>query len=105
MVASNTGEEYAWCMTDFDDELESLEEQLDNQDEEYQDELFSGGLESYDDLESDKWSERFGESYIADPYDAEELDDQELERLEEDFFHDDGVPPSRFGRLDEINDD
>lgn len=86
-------------MTDFEDELESLEDQIEDDDPGEDD------FDSYDDLESDQWSARFGESYIEDPYDAEELDDQELERMEEEFFEGGGGPRSRYGQLDELDED
>ncbi|TVR67518.1 MAG: hypothetical protein EA427_13455 [Spirochaetaceae bacterium] len=87
-------------MTDFEDELESLEEQIEESDDYRADEN-----DSFDDLESDQWSDRFGESYIEDPYDADELDDQDLEQMEQEFFEGGSGPRSRYGRLDEIDDD
>lgn len=85
---------------DFEDDLESLEDQLDQEEELIEDR----DIDSFDDLEGDQWAERFGESYIEDPYDADELDDLELERLEDEFFRSGGKgsPPSP---LDEIDDD
>lgn len=88
-------------MTDFEDDFESFEEQLEDE----QDDFAPPGMESYDDLESDQWSDRFGESYVEDPFDVEELDDQELERLEDEFFHGGSGPRSDYGQLDEIDDD
>lgn len=88
-------------MTDFEDELESLDEQIEEGDEDSR----TPADDSFDDLESDQWSERFGESYIEDPYDVDELDDQDLERMEEEFFEGGSGPRSRYGRLDELDDE
>lgn len=88
-------------MTDFEDELESLEDQPDDD----HDDLTPAGLQSDDDLESDQWSSQFGESYVEDPFDADQVDDDELDRLENEFFEGKSGPRSRYGRLDEIDDD
>lgn len=50
----------------------------------------------------DPWRQRFGESYESDLYDAEELDDEELERLSQEFHNDHGdVTPC--APLDELD--
>lgn len=88
-------------MIEFEDELESLEDQIAEESDEFDEQE----PDSFDDLESDQWSARFGESYIEDPFDADELDDQELERMEEDFFRDGSGRRSTFGSLDELEDE
>lgn len=51
----------------------------------------------------DPWRQRFGDSYDNDMYDANELDDQELSRLEDEFRNDHGdTTPS--APLDELED-
>jgi hypothetical protein len=90
-------------MSDFDDELESLEER-----EERERRAGNGGDEwtsATDDLEGDAWAERFGVSYVEDRYDAEDIDDDELGRLEEEFFESEDGYRSEFGSMDELNDD
>ena len=91
-------------MSDFDEELESIEEYADAEYEES--DSTNEWNESMDDMESDQWSKKFGESYVEDYYDASELDDNELERLEDEFFHesdDDEIAP--YGQLDELDSD
>jgi len=92
-------------MSDFEDELESIEEYADAEyDDDKQD--TDGWEQSTDDLESDQWSSRFGESYVDDYYDASELDDDELGRMESEFFdRSDDDETSPYGDLDEIDPD
>lgn len=92
-------------MSDFEDELESIEEYADAEYDD-NDDSADGWNQSMDDLESDQWSKKFGDSYVEDYYDASELDDSELERLEDEFFNeaeDDEISP--FGQLDELEPD
>lgn len=86
-------------MSDFEDELESIEEYAET---EYEDDANADWDGSSDDLEADQWSKRFGESYVEDYYDADELDDAELERLETEFFEDAGEV-TEYGQLDELD--
>lgn len=74
-------------MSDFDYDLESVEEQIDQEADIHEhDSDVTDWSDSMDDLESDEWSRQFGESYVEDYYDAGELDDDELSRLEQRFF-------------------
>lgn len=89
-------------MIDYEDDLESLDER---EEREHEEETRSGGLAATDDdLEGDSWAARFGTSYVEDRYDVDDIDDQELERLEEEFFDSDVGERSAYGNLEEMDD-
>jgi hypothetical protein len=56
--------------------------------------------------EDRQWSDRFGESYLDQDTPDEELDDDQIDRLEEEFFRDADNPEghrSAWGNLDEVD--
>lgn len=102
-MAPNSDAVYPDSMSDYNDNLESLDEQ---EEREYREDARYGMLSSTDDdLEGDAWAERFGVSYFEDRYDVDDIDDTELERLEAEFFDPHAVERGGYGTLEEIEDD
>lgn len=89
-------------MTEYEDDLESLAEQEEQEFEEGS--RFGGWAETDDDLEGDTWAERFGTSYVEDRYDVDDIDDEELERLEQEFFDPSGGERGPYGNLEKSDD-
>ncbi|MDA3951335.1 MAG: hypothetical protein PF508_19160 [Spirochaeta sp.] len=61
------------------------------------------------DPEDREWQRKFGESFLDHDHnsDDESLDDEQIDRLEEEFFEDESNPESprsAYGRLDEVDD-
>lgn len=60
------------------------------------------------DPEDREWKRRFGESFLDHDHSADEnaLDDEQIDRLEEEFFEDERDPQSprsSYGHLDEVD--
>jgi len=90
-------------MIEYEDDLESLDEREER--EYHEDSGYDGWSATDDDLEGDSWAERFGTSYVEDRYDVDDIDDEELERLEEEFFDAEEGQRSAYGDLEDINED
>ncbi len=81
-------------------DLESLEERGERESG-AQDQMIARGD---DDLEGDVWAERFGTSFVQNRYDVDDIDDDELERLEEEFFDAESGERTAFGDLEDLSD-